>query len=245
MPGWPAFACWTASIASVRMVSIDRCSMSLFATKHLVESLLPFPRRTICVCPVLAGTEHVPDRRRVRPRGRAARATATAAPRSDASSTPEATTGRASASAMIWIQAGSCRRPPPVATISLDVRQQVGDRGEAERDALERRLAEVERRRREGEPGDDALRLGVPAGRALAAEEREEREPVVAGAAPGERRPARARASARATRRGCRRRRARRPRSPAARRAGRGRAPASAAGARSRRARAARPRCRP
>ena len=42
----------------------------------------------------------------------------TAAPRSEASSTPDATTGRPSASAMIWIQSGSLSRPPPVATIS-------------------------------------------------------------------------------------------------------------------------------
>src|SRR5947209_15371740 len=28
VPGWPAFACWTASTASVRMVSIESCSMS-------------------------------------------------------------------------------------------------------------------------------------------------------------------------------------------------------------------------
>ena len=50
---------------------------------------------------------------------------------------------------------------------------------------------------------------------------------------------------ARATRKGCRRRRARRPRRRAARRAGRGRGPAAAAAARSRRGPAARRRCRP
>ena len=43
---------------------------------------------------------------------------ATAAPRSDASSIFEAVTGRARASAMIWIQPGSESSPPPVATIS-------------------------------------------------------------------------------------------------------------------------------
>src|SRR5256885_3213165 len=49
-------------MASVRMVSIESCSMSL-AIEHLVELLLPFPRRTICVCPLLPRTEHLAERR--------------------------------------------------------------------------------------------------------------------------------------------------------------------------------------
>src|SRR5665213_3810400 len=62
VPGWPAFACWTASIASVRMVSIERCSMSVFlVTKLLVETLLPFSGRTICLCPRLPRMEHVSE----------------------------------------------------------------------------------------------------------------------------------------------------------------------------------------
>src|SRR6476646_1828 len=66
VPGWPAFACCTASIDSVRMVSIESCSMSEFATKHLIEPLLPFPGRTICLCPVLPGMERVAERRGIR-----------------------------------------------------------------------------------------------------------------------------------------------------------------------------------
>src|SRR5436305_13239584 len=63
VPGWPAFACWTPSIDSVRIVSIDSCSMSEFVMDHLVEPLVSFPRPTICVCPLLAGMERVAERR--------------------------------------------------------------------------------------------------------------------------------------------------------------------------------------
>src|SRR2546423_14627172 len=66
VPGWPAFACWTASIARVGMVSIESCSVSVFATELLVETLLSFPRRTICLCPLLPGFEHVSEGRRRR-----------------------------------------------------------------------------------------------------------------------------------------------------------------------------------
>src|SRR5438067_13508027 len=48
------------------MVSIERCSMSLFATKLLVQPSLAFPRRTICLRPLLPRVEHVAERRLVR-----------------------------------------------------------------------------------------------------------------------------------------------------------------------------------
>ena len=67
------------------------------------------------------------------------------------------------------------------------LRQEVGDRGEAERDALVGGLAQVERRRLEREAGDRAARVRVPAGRALAAEKGQEDEPVVARVALRER----------------------------------------------------------
>src|SRR5437879_12560532 len=41
------------------MVSIERCSMSVFATKLLIETLLSFPGRTICVYPRLPRVEHL------------------------------------------------------------------------------------------------------------------------------------------------------------------------------------------
>src|SRR6266545_6536466 len=63
VPGWPAPACCTASMASVRMVSIERCSMSVFAMELLVETLLSFPSRTICLCPLLPRMEHLAERR--------------------------------------------------------------------------------------------------------------------------------------------------------------------------------------
>src|ERR671939_1954450 len=61
----------------------------------------------------------------------------------------------------------------------LDLRKQVGDGGEAEGDAFERGLPQVARRGVEGEPGDGAADVRAPAGAPLAAEEREEGEPVV------------------------------------------------------------------
>src|SRR6266496_130809 len=63
VPGWPAPACCTASMASVRMVSIERCSMSVFAMELLVETLLSFPGRTICLCPLFPRMEHPAARR--------------------------------------------------------------------------------------------------------------------------------------------------------------------------------------
>src|SRR6185437_14379351 len=61
VPGWPAFACCTESIESVRMVSIESCSMSVFATELLVETLLSFSGRTICLCPLLPWPEHLAE----------------------------------------------------------------------------------------------------------------------------------------------------------------------------------------
>src|SRR4029077_18044452 len=63
VPGWPAFACWTASIASVRMVSIDSCSMSVLATELLVQALLAVPSRTIFLCPGFLPFEHLAEGR--------------------------------------------------------------------------------------------------------------------------------------------------------------------------------------
>src|SRR5947209_18659379 len=44
------------------MVSIERCSMSVFVTKLLVETLLPLPRGTICLGHRLARMEHLSER---------------------------------------------------------------------------------------------------------------------------------------------------------------------------------------
>src|SRR5258706_15965694 len=59
VPGWPIPAFWTASIASVRMVLIDSCSMSVLATKLLVQPQLSFLSRTICLCPAFVRLEHL------------------------------------------------------------------------------------------------------------------------------------------------------------------------------------------
>ena len=83
------------------------------------------PRRVVAAVPVRndmplpappAGGTH----RRAAPRALRARrsSVATAAPRSDASSTRDAVTGRASASAINCVHSESARRPPPVATTS-------------------------------------------------------------------------------------------------------------------------------
>jgi hypothetical protein len=57
--------------------------------------------------------------------------------------------------------------------------KQVGDCCEAEGDALVGGLAQIEWRCLEREPSDRATRVGVPAGRALAAQERQKHEPVI------------------------------------------------------------------
>jgi hypothetical protein len=65
--------------------------------------------------------------------------------------------------------------------------QVVGDLGEAEGDALEGRVEEIGRRRLVGEAGDGAARAGIPPRAALASEERQHDEAVVAGLAAAER----------------------------------------------------------
>src|SRR5205823_2017232 len=65
----------------------------------------------------------------------------------------------------------------------LDLWQQLGHLGEAEGDALERGLAQVAPGRLEGEAVDRAARERVPAGAALAAEQGQERDAVLIGAA--------------------------------------------------------------
>ena len=111
----------------------------------------------------------------------------TAAPRSDASLTRESLTGRASASAMICTQSRSSQQRPAGRDHLLDLRHQVEHLGEPERDALERRLAEVERGRVERQAADRPGCVRVPARAALAAEQRQEREAVRVGIAAGER----------------------------------------------------------
>src|SRR5438270_2314301 len=69
----------------------------------------------------------------------------------------------------------------------LDLREQLDDGREAEGDALERGLPQVARRGVEAQAPDGAADVCMPARAPLAAEEREEREPVVGGVALGER----------------------------------------------------------
>src|SRR5207302_1235764 len=64
-----------------------------------------------------------------------------------------------------------------------DLRQELCDGGESEPHSFERGLHEVARRRREGQAVDRAACARVPAGAALAAEEREERQAVLLGPA--------------------------------------------------------------
>ena len=85
-----------------RADGVDRqlLDVSLRATKLLVETLLPFPRRTICLCPRLPRMEHLAEWRVRRPRSRAVpgprrRRRAATPPRRR-----ETVTGRASASAI-------------------------------------------------------------------------------------------------------------------------------------------------
>ena len=88
---------------------------------------------------------------------------------------------------MIWIQSRIAQEPAAGRDDLAHVGQKVGDGREAERDAFVGGLPQVERRRLEREPVDGAARVRVPAGRALAAEEGQEDEPVVARVALGER----------------------------------------------------------
>ena len=88
---------------------------------------------------------------------------------------------------MICSQSSSLSSAPPVATTSSTSGMRSGDLREPEGDALERRLAQVERRRGKGQAVDRAVRVLVPAGAALAAEERQERQSVRVRVAVGER----------------------------------------------------------
>ena len=137
----------------------------------------------------------------------------------------------------------SRRRRRPRRTLG----QVVGELGEAQRDALERGVEEVERRGVVGETGDRAARVGVPAGAALAARQGQHDEAVLAGLAQAERLvrlAGRCAGSGAGGGRGCRRPRARRRGRTARRRRGAGRARGGDRRA-GRRRRAARRRCRP
>src|SRR5947208_10979802 len=140
------FACWTASMASVRMVLIDSCSMSVLATKLLVQALLSFPSRTICLCPALMRLEH-------RPEGRLGRLV-----------TGPFQGGNGRAAERRLLDRGLRDRPvegvghdlDPRRIVAqaaaggddrLDLGQELGDRCEAESHALERRTAQIARRR--------------------------------------------------------------------------------------------------
>src|SRR3954469_16103392 len=160
------------------MVLIDSCSMSVLATKLLVQTLLSFPSRTICLRPGFLWLELVSERRLGRlvtapfqsGNGRAAERGLFDGRLGDR---PRERVGDDLDPGRVTAEA-SARRDD-----RFELRQEVGDRGEAKGDALERRPAEIARRRLEGQAGHGARRVGVPPGRALAAEEREKREPVV------------------------------------------------------------------
>src|SRR4051794_2540632 len=90
VPGWPAFACCTASIDSVLIVSIESCwtfvavvaiptppaalapptgspCVSVSSSRHpLLEGALSPTRQTMRVCPPPARLEHASERRRRR-----------------------------------------------------------------------------------------------------------------------------------------------------------------------------------
>src|SRR5712691_5313800 len=178
VPGWPIFACWTASMASVRMVLIDSCSMSVLATKLLVQALLSFPSRTLCLCPAFLHLEHLSE-------GRLGRLV-----------TGPFQGGNGRTAERRLLDGGLGDRPAEgighdldpgrvVAKASTggddgpDLGQEFRDRGDAERHALERGPAEIGRRRLEGQAGHGARRIRIPAGRALAAEEGQKGEPVL------------------------------------------------------------------
>src|SRR5437867_3169350 len=155
--------------------------MSLFATKLLVDLPLPFPGRTICLRPLLPRAEHLAERRV----GRLI------------TEPLEGRDRRAPQRRLLDLRGGDGPGegigdqlgPLPVgeeaaagADDLLDLGQEVDDRGEAEGHPFERRLAKVARRRGEGEPGDGTGGGRIPAGRALAAEKRQERESMLLGA---------------------------------------------------------------
>src|SRR5262249_3940147 len=153
------------------------CSMSVFATVLLVETLLSFACRTICLCPLLTGAEHVAERRR--------RSFVTSPFQGGDGGAPQRRLlhGRESHGARQRVgddlhPRGRVVQRPAGGDDLVHVRQEVGDRGEGEADALERRLPYVEGCRREGEAVEGAGRVGVPACRPLAAEEGQEGQSV-------------------------------------------------------------------
>src|SRR3954465_534783 len=63
MPGWPLFAFWTASIDSVRIVSMLRRSMSTFAADSVVLMGAGYPRGGWARRPPPLGRFPTPDER--------------------------------------------------------------------------------------------------------------------------------------------------------------------------------------
>ena len=99
-------------------IADGRASARRLGSHHLVEPPLPLARGAEHVCLVGARLDHRTQRRRSSASRPSRSSTTTAAPRSDASLTPDVVTGRPSASAMICTQSGSLSSAPPVATIS-------------------------------------------------------------------------------------------------------------------------------
>src|SRR5437764_3212058 len=160
------------------MVLIESCSMSVFATELLVETLLSFSRRTICLCPLFPWVEHLAQ-------GRIGRLVTTSFQG-----------GNRGASERCLLHARERDRPCegvghdlyPALVLQeggaggddlLDLGHQLGNGREPEADALEGRLPDICSGRVEGDPCDRPGCVRVPAGRALAAEKRQEREPVL------------------------------------------------------------------
>src|SRR4051795_11380936 len=185
VPGWPAFACCTASIDSVLIVSIESCwtfvavvaiptpaaalapptgcpCVSGSSSRHrLVEVALSPTRQTIRICPLLPRLEHASERRR---RRRLAQAL-------------EREHRGAAQRALL----DGRRRHRPLQHVCHDLRpvrvdeervaggddlahawHQVEDLRESGGDALERRLEQVVRRRLEREARDRAAGARVP-----------------------------------------------------------------------------------
>ena len=147
-------------------------------------SFLPYPQMDLVA--VEARLDDPRHRRLGKPAARAARARRRRrrAPIPRARPTPRP--GGPSTSASTCSQASFASSPPPVATTDSSVADRVEHVGEPVADAFERGLRDVERRGREGQPADRAPALRVPAERALAAEERQEGQPVAGGGTVGD-----------------------------------------------------------
>src|SRR4051794_41896015 len=63
MPGWPLLAFWTASIDSVRIVSMLRRSMSTFAADSVVLMAAGYPRQRSGTVPPAMESVRTPDER--------------------------------------------------------------------------------------------------------------------------------------------------------------------------------------